>query len=72
MSPQAYRIAARMEDAKRLLESGSMPLKEISARLGYASQLYFSSDFKRRFGLSPKAYRVKEACRASPLEKSSP
>ena len=58
LSPQEYRMAMRFEKAKLYLESSSMPLKVIALRLGYANQLYFSNDFKRRSGVSPRDYRA--------------
>ena len=33
-------------------------VKEIAERLGYRSPLYFSTAFRRTFGLSPSRYRL--------------
>lgn len=57
VSPQQYRIRCRMEEAKSLLGNTSLPVKEVAFRLGYVNQLYFSNDFKKNCGMSPKAHR---------------
>ena len=58
VSPLQYRIRRRMEEAKHLLGNTSLPVKEVAFRLGYLNQLYFSNDFKKNCGMSPKAYRL--------------
>jgi transcriptional regulator GlxA family with amidase domain len=47
----------RVEEAKRLLESGQMPVDEISAEAGYEDPSFFRRLFKRRTGLTPSQYR---------------
>jgi transcriptional regulator GlxA family with amidase domain len=47
----------RVEEAKRLLESGQLPVDEISARVGYEDPSFFRRLFKRRTGLTPGQYR---------------
>lgn len=47
----------RIEEAKRLLETGSMPFDEISAELGYENPGFFRRLFKRSTGLTPGQYR---------------
>jgi len=47
----------RIEQAKRLLESGQMPVDEISAEVGYEDPSFFRRLFKRRTGLAPSHYR---------------
>ncbi len=58
VSPQQYMIDIRMEAAKKLLLTTNYKIKEISASVGYASQLDFSNIFKKKTGLSPREYRV--------------
>lgn len=60
-SPQQYRIARKMERAKFCLENTPQSVKEISFQLGYANQHYFSNDFKKHFGSSPRQYRKAHA-----------
>lgn len=57
VSPLEYRERIRHERACRLLQSPQFSIKEISEQLGYCSQLYFSSAFRKRTGVSPSAYR---------------
>jgi AraC-like DNA-binding protein len=59
ISPLRYVIQSRLEKAQRLLSCSNLPLKEIALRLGYSNQLYFSTAFKKRYGVSPKAFRRK-------------
>ncbi len=47
----------RIEEAKRLLESGAMPVDEISVEVGYEDASFFRRLFKRRTGLTPSQYR---------------
>lgn len=47
----------RIEEAKRLLETGSLPVDEISAEVGYADASFFRRLFKRITGLAPSQYR---------------
>lgn len=47
----------RVEEAKRLLESGAMPVEEISEEVGYEDPSFFRRLFKRLTGLSPSQYR---------------
>ena len=58
MSPINYFIEMKMNLAKELLSVSNMPIKAIAHQLGYSNQLYFSSEFKKRVGLSPSEYRV--------------
>jgi AraC family transcriptional regulator len=45
------------DKAKRMLAEGEIPLKEISARLGFADPGGFSVAFRRAAGVSPLKYR---------------
>lgn len=47
----------RIEKAKRLLESNSLPLAEIASQCGYKDYNYFITVFKRVVGISPKKYQ---------------
>ncbi len=54
---QGYHHRLRMEEGARLLRETLMPVGEISEKLGFSDQLYFSRCFHRFAGLSPTAYR---------------
>jgi AraC-like DNA-binding protein len=56
-TPIEYLISMRMEEAKSLLSDFEYSIKEIAQRMGYSNQLYFSAEFKKRFGVSPRKYR---------------
>lgn len=47
----------RIEEAKRLLEFGELPVDEISYEVGYEDASFFRRLFKRRVGLTPSQYR---------------
>jgi transcriptional regulator GlxA family with amidase domain len=52
-----YLQGLRIEEAKRLLEGGAMPIDEISAACGYGDVSFFRRLFKRLTGLTPGQYR---------------
>jgi transcriptional regulator GlxA family with amidase domain len=52
-----YLQGLRIEEAKRLLETGPTPVDEVSAEAGYADASFFRRLFKRRTGLTPGQYR---------------
>ncbi len=47
----------RIEEAKRLLETGTTPFDDIAAEVGYENPGFFRRLFKRRTGLTPSGYR---------------
>lgn len=47
----------RIEEAKRLLELGEVPVDEISAAVGYEDASFFRRLFKRSTSLTPREYR---------------
>ncbi|SFB57829.1 ABC-type Fe3+-hydroxamate transport system, substrate-binding protein [Cohnella sp. OV330] len=53
-----YRTELRLRDAKRLLNERDGPsLGEIAERIGYTSESYFSSLFKKQTGIAPAVYQ---------------
>ena len=58
VTPQQYLLSVRMKKAKALLKSSNLKIKEISASVGYKSQLTFSYSFKNHEGMSPSKYRI--------------
>jgi len=60
MSPRKWLRRERMYHAQsRLLETGDL-VKEIAEQVGYDDALYFSRDFKRFAGVSPREFRRRE------------
>jgi two-component system response regulator YesN len=53
----SYLTRIRIEKAKSLLQTHSIPLAEIGARTGFKDQSYFTRVFKRSTGMSPGKYR---------------
>jgi len=56
-TPLAYLQGERINAAKRLLESGTLSLAQITERVGYLDVATFSTLFKRLAGQSPAQYR---------------
>ena len=61
MSIQKFLIDFRMHKAANLLVSTPDAIKEISNAIGYEDQLNFSKAFKKKFGMSPRNYRLHKA-----------
>lgn len=53
----AYVTRLRIDKAKLLLETSSLPMAEICARVGYDDVSYFSHRFKSLEGMSPRKFR---------------
>jgi|GEM_PF-3347270 len=51
-----YFIEMKINSAKFMLREGSLNIKEISEKLGFYSQTYFTRVFKRREGITPSEY----------------
>ena len=50
-------MGLRMQKATRLLAETSLPIQEIAMKLGYKDPLYFSRQFHKMIGESPRDYR---------------
>ena len=59
-TPIEYRNNIRLQHAADLLLEEQLSIEEISDIVGYSSASYFSSAFKRKYGLSPKQYQVQK------------
>lgn len=57
MTTKQFIIQKKMEKAKQLLKDNELTIKEISNRMGFSSQYYFSQFFKKHEGYPPKIYR---------------
>lgn len=60
---QDYLVSLRLERAKLALLASDKKMYEISAETGFDNPNYFSSSFKKKFGMSPLQYRerIKES-----------
>ena len=57
ISPHNYVVQRRMVVARRLLETTDQPILELATEVGYESQGYFTTVFKKECGCTPAAYR---------------
>lgn len=57
MPPGEYFARLKMAEAQRLLRETALPVKHISQALGYRSERYFSSAFRRYFLQPPGRFR---------------
>jgi AraC-like DNA-binding protein len=57
LTPHAYRLQQRAYLSRRLLIQGLSPA-EVAAACGYVDQSHMHREFRRRFGLTPGAYRA--------------
>ena len=58
ISPIEYFLEQKLERAKMLLENNLYSIKEVAALLNYASPQYFASEFKKKYGIPPKNYKL--------------
>ena len=60
ISPLQYKLKVRMERAKAMLESTSLPVYEVAISLGFADVQSFCKSFKKYFDVSPGKFREEE------------
>lgn len=56
-TPMKYLEQQRLENARGLLAMTSATVEEVARQSGFAQAFYFSRQFRRAYGLSPRAYR---------------
>ena len=56
-SPQEYLLELRHSKAQELLRNSNLTITQIAESCGFSSVMHFSASFKKRFGLSPVAFR---------------
>jgi AraC-like DNA-binding protein len=59
VSPLAYLNNMKIKRAGELLRHTLIPLKEIAFNLGYEEPAYFTNQFRKAMGMSPREYRKK-------------
>jgi len=57
LSPMEFLNRTRLERAARMLREGCAGIKDIALDCGFCDGNYFSKQFKKSFGLSPRAFR---------------
>jgi AraC family transcriptional regulator, positive regulator of tynA and feaB len=60
-TPSRFLLARRLEAAAALLRTPDKPrsVTDTALRCGFGDLSYFSREFRRRFGVSPRAYRLR-------------
>ena len=64
--PTEYLNLLRLENAKKQLEDTDMTLFDIAVSNGFGSDNYFIRMFKKRYGITPKRYRMLYSSPAEP------
>ena len=49
----------RLQKARYLLQHEDLSISEVSYKVGFSSPAYFSTVFKSKFGVTPKAFKEK-------------
>jgi len=62
-SPYQFVKELRLDRARELLVDGELPVTVVSKQVGYGSSSHFISEFRRRFGMTPRAYQDIQARR---------
>jgi transcriptional regulator GlxA family with amidase domain len=68
-TPLQYLLRARVQRARQLLETTSLPIEHVASETGFGSVTAFRAHFQRIVGTSPQAYR--RAFRAGPILRPS-
>jgi signal transduction histidine kinase/DNA-binding NarL/FixJ family response regulator/ABC-type xylose transport system substrate-binding protein len=55
-----YILSVRMQRAKYLLLNEDLSISDISFKVGFSSQAYFSTVFKSKFGFTPSEFKAKK------------
>ncbi len=62
LTPNDFILTIRLKRAAAILRSEPLlPIVEVSERVGFNGQRYFSKRFKERFGVTPAAYRQRQS-----------
>ncbi len=56
LSPQDFIIHIRLRYARKLLRERDIPIKSVAYQSGFTNPKYFSTAFKKNFGMSPSDY----------------
>lgn len=61
--PKKYLDMLKIEEAKILLETSEILVKDISLKLGFCNPYHFCETFKKHIGMSPRHYRKEYHCK---------
>jgi len=62
-------MMARIQRAGELLKHSKLKIYEVAQALGYENTTYFSTLFKRQYGVSPKQFRGEDSDRDKSKQK---
>ncbi len=62
-SPVDWLRRERISQAKRRLVETTIPIEWVAEQVGYQDRFFFSKDFKKLTGMTPREYRKREAGR---------
>ena len=62
LSPQDFIINTRLKFAKNLLVEGNSNIKEVAYESGFTNPKYFSTSFKKYYGVSPSGFLEQLNC----------
>jgi AraC family transcriptional regulator len=65
-SPHAYLLTRRLEKAKEMLVSESLPLLDVAIAVGFQSQSHFTAVFRKLVGSTPGKWRAHASQRDTP------
>jgi AraC-like DNA-binding protein len=72
LSPLAFLNRLRLDHGRRLLrERPELTVEQIAFSVGFRDALYFSKQFRRRYGESPTAYRSRTVATGTPPSRSA-
>ncbi len=66
VTPGEFIIQCRIQAAQNLLSSSSMTISQIADHLGYCNPFFFSKQFRKQTGLSPRVFRARGTGREKP------
>ncbi len=58
VTPIRYYLDIRLNQVRHLLEETDIPLMDIALQTGFSSASHLSQHFRKRFGTTPKQYRI--------------
>ena len=71
ITPYKYVLNKKIDLAKKLLDSTNLTVKNISEKLCFSDEYYFSNLFKSKVGVSPVAYRKRGEINKKETEKNA-